>query len=118
MTLPPELQKIQDSRENVYGPWRENMLGTSFQMCGMLINRFAAADEMAAVKAVMDMMANGLMDDIAPLFMLAVKTNRMASGNYKPDNFIDNTVYQSFVERLQQDADNGMADTLAENDND
>jgi len=101
--LSEELQKIQDSRQGVYGPWEWNMLGTSVQMCGMLANRLAAAGKPCAAKAVMDLMEEGLMSDLAPLFMLAIKTNRIASGNYVKDNFADSVVYLSFVERMQME---------------
>ena len=36
MDLPPELQKIQDNRQAVYGDFTINMAGTSKQLDGLL----------------------------------------------------------------------------------
>ena len=40
-----------------------------------------------------------------PLFMVAVKLNRIASGNYRKDNFDDLKVYLHFVEETQKQED-------------
>jgi len=95
--LPDDLQAIQDDRQGLYGPFKANMSGTSLQIDGMLQNYIAAQDL-------------GI-DDItlppwwAPLSMVAVKLNRIASGHYHKDNFDDLRVYLSFVERMQKGDD-------------
>ncbi len=101
MDLPPELQKIHDDRKGVYGPWRANMEGTSSQIDGMLENYVASNDIGMASE---DLVLPGWW---TPLCMVAVKLNRIASGNYKKDNFDDLKVYLSFVETMQKEATNG-----------
>ncbi len=93
--LPDHLQKIQDSRESVYGHWRANMAGTSWVMCGLLQNLNACQSEENEDTEIPDWWA--------PLMMVAVKLNRIASGNFKQDNFDDLKVYLSFVETMQKE---------------
>ncbi len=91
--LPPELQAIQDDRQGVYGNFHSNMRGTSKQIAGLLEN--------------MEPPDGQTTPDIpgwfAPLVMVVVKLNRIASGNYKKDNFDDLKVYLSFMETMQQE---------------
>ena len=89
--LTKELQELQESRQGKYGPWPRNMAGTSSQMDGLLENYQAAQgkDEPLPIWW-------------CPLMMVAVKLNRIASGNYVKDNFDDLKVYLSFVERMQK----------------
>ena len=71
MDLPEDLQKIQDSRQGVYGPWRANMAGTSMQIDGLLENYAAAA-----IERLIDSGATKgppLPNWFAPLRMVAVK---------------------------------------------
>ena len=99
-SLPKELQELQESREGLYGPWQANMAATTLQIDGMLQNYIASNDiGMAA-------------DDLilppwwTPLCMVAVKLNRIASGNFHQDNFDDLRVYLSFVETMQKESSN------------
>ena len=94
-TLPPELQKIQDDRESVYGDFTINMTGTSMQMNG-LIHQWAGNNP-----------RRNLPGWFAPLFMVAAKLNRIASGNYKQDNFDDAIVYLKQVQVMQKGDDDG-----------
>lgn len=94
MKLPDDLQKIQDSRQSQYGPWRANMAGTSKQLDGLKQNYEACNP------------GKPLPPWWAPLAMVAVKLNRIASGHYKQDNFDDLRIYLNFVEEMQKEIDN------------
>ena len=90
--LDPTLAALPTERQGQYGPWEANMAGTSRQIGGMLTNYVACNPDAP------------LPDWWAPLCMVAVKLNRIASGRYKADNFDDLRVYLSFVERMQRDS--------------
>lgn len=96
--LPKELQDLQESREGVYGPWRDNMYGTSRQMQGLFHNYMMCSR------------GSPLPKWWAPLMMVAVKLNRIASGNYLEDNFKDLRVYLYFVEQMQKEEAADAAD--------
>lgn len=85
-----DLNALSSERQSVYGPWRQNMAGTSLQLDGLLSQY----------------RANNPHDPLptwwAPLCMVAVKLNRIASGNYHADNFDDLRVYLNFVEEMQK----------------
>jgi hypothetical protein len=84
------LEAIHDERQSTYGPWRENMAGTSAQIDGLRRNWEACNP------------GKPLPEWWAPLVMVAVKMNRIASGHYKADNFDDLRVYLEFVETMQR----------------
>ncbi len=92
--LPEDLQKIQDSRQGVYGDWDINMDATSRQMDGLLRNYVGICMKGKRLLP--------LPNWWCPLMMVTVKLNRIASGNYHKDNFDDLRVYLSFVERMQR----------------
>ena len=95
--MTPQEQAIHETRQSVYGPWYENMAGTSQQLSGLITQ----------------MLSNGaatytdgkftLPDWAAALFMAtAYKGNRIASGNFHADNFIDCAVYADMVKQMQK----------------
>jgi hypothetical protein len=83
-------QAIHASRQSVYGPWKSNMEGTSEQLTG-LARQWTNCNPRAI----------SLPSWWAPLTMVAIKLNRIASGRYHQDNFDDLRVYLSFVEEMQ-----------------
>ncbi len=83
---------ISAQRQSVYGDWRVNMEGTSKQLDGL-------ADIFHSCRP-----SEGLPAWWAPLCMVAVKLNRIASGNFHQDNFDDLRVYLSFLEQMQKDS--------------
>ena len=89
--LPDKVEEVRQERSSVYGPWRNNMRGTSMQMGG-LIEQFAANTK-----------DNRLPQWWAPLMMCAVKLNRIASGNYHEDNFTDLIAYLQMVREMQRE---------------
>ncbi len=93
--MTPAEQAIHDERQAKYGPWRDNMAGTSSQIDGLVQNYNATNP------------GEPLPEWFAPLVMCAVKLNRISSGNFHQDNFDDLRVYLSFVERTQRDASGG-----------
>lgn len=88
MMRPPQLEY---ERGKLYGPWEANMRGTSMQHSGLLIQYRASNPKM-----------NGLPSWWTPLTQCVLKLNRIASGNYHPDNFIDLHLYVDFIERMQK----------------
>jgi hypothetical protein len=89
---------IHDERQQTYGKWRLNMAGTSQQLSGMLTQMLATGAARYE---------NGKMtlpDWAAPLFMKAIKSNRMASGYFKQDNYDDDAIYGDFVAVMQREA--------------
>jgi hypothetical protein len=83
-------REIQTSRQAVYGPWRENMRGTSEQIEGLRVQWEANNP------------GKPLPSWWFPLVMVIAKLNRAASGVYHADNFTDARVYLEFVERMQK----------------
>ena len=83
-------RKIHDERQSVYGPWKGNMTGTSWQLAG-LQHQYQACQGSGCLPPWW-----------APLSLVAVKLNRIASGNYHADNFDDLRVYLGFVEEMQR----------------
>lgn len=100
--LDPALKAISDTRQSVYGDWRENMVATSENMSG-LYRQFVANNPDKPLPAWW-----------APLMQVAVKLNRIASGNFHQDNFDDARVYLSFVEQLQREEAACGGTTLAD----
>jgi hypothetical protein len=83
------LDALHHERQSDYGPWAANMTGTSEQMQGLARQWFSNNPD------------KPLPPWWCPLMQVAVKMNRIASGNYKPDNFDDLRVYLKFVEEMQ-----------------
>lgn len=80
---------LRNERESVYGPWDQNMAGTSEQLRGIL-RQWESCNPGKDVPLW-----------FAPLAMVAVKLNRIASGRYHADNFADLRVYLDMVEQMQ-----------------
>lgn len=89
MTADPKLARIHADRQSKYGPWRDNMEGTSEQLQGLLRN-WQASNPGKPLPAWW-----------TPLMQVATKLNRIASGHYHGDNFDDSRVYLAFVEAMQ-----------------
>lgn len=89
MTADPKLARIHADRQSKYGPWRDNMEGTSEQLQGLLRNWTASNP------------GRPLPPWWTPLMQVATKLNRIASGHYHDDNFDDSRVYLAFVEAMQ-----------------
>jgi hypothetical protein len=85
-------RSIHDNRQSDYGAWKPNMRGTSEQIQGLLTN-FHSCNP-----------GRPLPEWWAPLVMVAVKLNRIASGRFKQDSFDDLRIYLEFVETLQREA--------------
>lgn len=92
MDLSPELQAIHDDRQGVYGNFTVNMTGTSMQLNG-LFHQWAGNNP-----------SKPLPPWFAALVIVSVKLNRIASGNYKQDNFDDAIVYLKQVQIMQKEA--------------
>lgn len=88
--LSEEERRISDTRQSTYGAWQPNMAATSENMSG-LYRQFVANNP-----------GKPLPDWWAPLMQVAVKLNRIASGTYHEDNFVDIRVYLSFIEQMQE----------------
>jgi len=101
--LKDDLQKLQANRENVYGPWRDNMEGTSLQMQGLWQNYIASRGYIPRLLHKIGVWKIPLPPWWCPVMMVAVKLNRIASGNYVKDNFDDLRVYLSFIEEMQKE---------------
>ena len=87
-----DLKALHHERQSSYGDWRANMHGTSEQMQGLLR------------QWVSNNPGKPLPPWWCPLMQVVVKLNRIASGNFKQDNFDDLRVYLDFVEQLQSQA--------------
>lgn len=85
----PQEQAIHADRQSTYGDWEANMRGTSEQISGLLRNYESMNP------------GEPLPGWWAPLVMVAVKLNRIASGVYHADSFTDLRVYLSFIEWMQ-----------------
>ena len=86
-----EHQQIREEREGVYGAWRPNMRATTLHIEAMR-QQWEANDGNA-----------DLPPYFAPLVMVAVKLNRIASGHYHADNFADLRNYLDMVEQMQRE---------------
>ena len=93
--MTPQEKSIHDARQAVYGDFRSNMRATSKQIDGLLDNWQSNNP------------GEPLPEWFAPLSMVAVKMNRIASGNYIPDNFTDIRNYLHIVEVAQREASGG-----------
>lgn len=91
------LKRLHRCRQSVYGPWVTNMAGTSQQLAGLLTQMLACGAARIDGGGVVH-----LPDWAAPLFMTAVKLNRIAAGRFKADSFDDLLVYLDFVRVLQK----------------
>ena len=96
--MTPQEQAIHTERQEVYGPWAQNMIGTSQQIAGLLTQMYANGHMLIDKEGIVS-----ISPWAAPLFMLAFKSNRMASGNHHADNFVDLKVYAEMVERFQRE---------------
>jgi len=88
--LDEKLQALQRSRASDYGPWEPNMTAQS-EMENALLNQWKASNP-----------GKPLPPWWSPLTVASIKLCRMASGNYKEDNFDDIRVYLSFVQQMQE----------------
>lgn len=102
--MSPEQKAIHDTRQSDYGPWRANMTGTSQQIAGMLTQMLSTGAAKIQNGAIT------LPPWAAPLFMTAVKSNRIASGHYKQDNADDAAIYAEFVMTMQREAADAKPD--------
>jgi hypothetical protein len=82
--------QVHAARQSIYGPWETNMAGTSAQLDGLRI-QWEGANPGKPLPAWW-----------APLSMVLVKANRIASGVYHADNFVDLRVYLNMVETTQK----------------
>ena len=97
--MTPKEHRIHKTRQRSYGPWKANMAGTSQQMAGLLTQMFSAGAARIDADGIVT-----LPPWAAPLFMaVAVKGNRIASGNFHADNFDDERVYLRMVEDMQRE---------------
>ena len=93
-----DVDTIQTERGKTYGPWRQNMTGTSQQIAGLLTQMYACGQIQVDADGIFT-----IPDWTAPMILaLAVKGNRIASGHFLPDNYDDAEVYLRFVKEMQQ----------------
>lgn len=88
--MTPKEKAVHDSRQSVYGDFVSNMTGTSEQIQGLHRN-WQSNNPDASLPAWW-----------TPLVQVAVKLNRIASGHYHEDNFVDGRNYLAFVEAMQR----------------
>jgi hypothetical protein len=90
-------QAVHSERQSVYGGYRANMTGTSQQLSG-LITQMLATGAARFEDGVLHLPAWA-----TPLFMVAVKVNRAASGHYHADNLTDAAVYFEMALAMQRE---------------
>jgi hypothetical protein len=99
--MSPEQSTVHAQRQSVYGPFAANMAGTSQQLSGLITQMLANK------QATYEGGVFTLPPWATPLFMVAVKLNRAASGQHHTDNGVDAGVYFDMALRMQREsADN------------
>ena len=101
-SLPKELQELQQQRGADYGQFVPDMRTQSHIIVSLLAHRLRFLGYSNIAIIVEFLRDRKRLDDIAPLFMSAVKLARAATGKYHPDHRVDAANYDWARDQIQK----------------